>query len=200
MGGDGVDVVYKSDGSVMIGIDQWPDSSPARSSAGKITTDPNAAANNWWFFAETYDSALANGNVKFYFGTSGSPAALDVARDYLRGAVGTNISRFCIGHFNISCRNTGQNRMFRGLINNVQVFGRALPLENIQGVQVGVPPPPPDIRLTAVDSQWLLLSWIGINLSLQAAPELSGPWIACTNQAPAQFLQPLEARQFFRLR
>ncbi len=57
-GGEGVDVVYKSNGSVQVGIDQWPDGVPAQSSAGKIPTDAAAGVDNWRFFAVTYDSTL----------------------------------------------------------------------------------------------------------------------------------------------
>jgi hypothetical protein len=198
-GGDGVDVVYKSDGSVMVGINQWPDSSPARSSAGKITTDANAGTSNWRFFAVTYDSTLASGQVKFYFGSSDSPATLDVAKDYSRGAVGTNISRFCIGHFNISFRNSGQNRMFRGLIDEVQVYDQSLSLENIHAIQVGTPPSPPGIQLTALNSQWLLLTWTGANLTLEESPDVIGPWTGCTNQTGSQLIQPAAVKRFFRL-
>ncbi len=136
-GGQGVDVVYKSDGSVQVGINQWPDGVPARSSAGKITTDPGASPDNWKFFAVSYDSDLPSGQVKFYFGDTASPATFDVEIDYDRGAVGSDISRLAIGHFNIATRNAAQDRMFRGLIDEVKVFGGALTLEQIQQVQVG---------------------------------------------------------------
>ncbi|MBM4027963.1 MAG: hypothetical protein FJ280_21580, partial [Planctomycetes bacterium] len=138
-GGQGVDVVYKSDGSVQVGINQWPDGVPARSSAGKITTDAGAGAGNWCFFAVTYDSTLSSGHVKFYFGRTPGDAAFDVERNYARGAVGTNISRLCIGHFNVATRAGAQNRMFRGLIDEVKVFGEALTLEQIRAVQIGNP-------------------------------------------------------------
>jgi hypothetical protein len=91
---------------------------------------------NWRFFAVTYDSTLASGHVKFYFGSSTVAATLDVARDYARGAVGASISRLCIGHFNVATRAGAQDRMFRGLIDEVKVFGDALALEQIQQVQV----------------------------------------------------------------
>ncbi len=136
-GGQGVDVVYKSDGSVQVGINQWPDGVPARSSGGKITTDPDAGPDNWKFFAVTYDSALPSGQVKFYFGDTTNPATFDVEIDYDRGPVGSDISRLAIGHFNIATRNSAQDRMFRGLIDEVKVFGDALTLEQIQRVQVG---------------------------------------------------------------
>jgi len=136
-GGEGVDVVYKSDGSVQVGINQWPDGVPARSSGGKIPTDAGAGAANWRFFAVTYDSTLGSGQVKFYFGSSADEAAFDVEIDYDRGAVGSNISRLCVGHFNIATRPGRQDRMFRGLIDEVKVFGEALALEQIQEVQFG---------------------------------------------------------------
>ncbi len=138
-GGQGVDVVYKSDGSVQVGINQWPDGAPPRSTGGKITTDPAAGVDNWRFFAVTYDSTLASGHVKFYFGSSTDLAAFDVARDYARGAVGTNISRLCIGHFNVATRSSALDRMFRGLIDEVKVFGDALTLEQIREIQRGNP-------------------------------------------------------------
>jgi hypothetical protein len=137
-GGEGVDVVYKSDGSVQVGINQWPDNVPARSSGGKITTNAAAPADNWRFFAVTYDSTLANGHVKFYFGSANTEAQLDVARDYARGAVGTNISRLCIGHFNVATRAGAQNRMFRGLIDEVKVFGDALSAEQVAEVWANI--------------------------------------------------------------
>jgi hypothetical protein len=201
-GGDGVDVVYRSDGSVQIGINQWPDwpaSSPAFSSSGKITTDANAGASNWRFFAVTYDSTLSSNNVKFYCGSNGNPAALDVAKTYTRGATGTNISRLCIGQFDLASRGNGTDRIFRGLIDEVQVLGKALSLDQIQAIQVGMPLPP-GIRLDALDSQWLLLSWAGTNLTLQEAPDLTGPWTAYTNQSGAQLIEPAGARRYFRLR
>ena len=136
-GGEGVDVVYKSDGSVQVGINQWPDGVPARSSGDKIPTDAAAGADNWRFFAVTYDSTLANEHVKFYFGSSADAAAFDVGIDYARGVVGTDISLLSIGHFNVATRSAAQDRIFRGLIDEVKVFGEALTLEQIQLVQMG---------------------------------------------------------------
>ncbi len=136
-GGNGVDVVYRSDGSVQVGINEWPDNQPSQSNGGKITTDAEAGVDNWRFFAVTYDSTLASGHVKFYFGSANTPAEFDVARDYARGAVGTNISRLCIGAFNIATRGGRGDRMFRGLIDEVKVFGDALSEEQIFEVWFG---------------------------------------------------------------
>jgi hypothetical protein len=199
-GGNGVDVVYKGDGSVQVGINQWPDSSPARSSAAKITTDANAGMDNWRFFAVTYDSTLPVGHIKFYFGSSGSLAALDVARNYARGAVGANISRLCVGHFNVATRSGAQNRMFRGLIDEVQVFDKALTLEQVREVQAGTPRPPPNIRLDRLGEEWLLLTWTGANLILEEATDATGPWTARLDQGGAQLIEPTGDTRFFRLR
>ncbi|MFO1477221.1 MAG: DUF1593 domain-containing protein [Verrucomicrobiota bacterium] len=198
-GGDGVDLVYKSDGSLQLGVDQWPDSSAAVSSTGRITTDAAAGAGNWRFFAVTYDSTVGSGNVRFYFGSPGVPAVLDVTKDYARGLTGTNISRLCIGQFDAASRGYGTDRMFRGLIDEVQVFGQALSIEEIQAVQAGSPPPAPEIHLDALDSQKLLLSWIGSNMTLQETIDAGGPWGSRTNQASAQYVYPTNTQQFFRL-
>jgi hypothetical protein len=136
-GGHGVDLVYKSDGSVQVGINQWPDGSPARSSGGKLPVDPNAGVANWRFVAMTYDSLLSSGQVKFYFGSPTVEVSPDVARNYSRNAVGANIHRLAIGHFNSATRSSAQNRMFRGLIDEVCIFTNVLNLDQIKAVQRG---------------------------------------------------------------
>jgi hypothetical protein len=133
-GGDGVDLVYLSNGSLKIGIDQWPDSGTA-SSAGRIPTDASAQSGNWRFFAVTYDRSLSSGHVKFYFGTTTTDASLDVARNYNRGAVGANIHRLAIGHLNSSARSSALDRMLRGVIDEIRIYGTNLPLAEIIRVQ-----------------------------------------------------------------
>jgi hypothetical protein len=198
-GGDGVDVVYRNDGSVQLGINQWPDGTAAISSSGMITTDANAGSANWRFFAVTYDSTLSSNHVAFYFGSSASAAAVDVARTYARGLTGTNISRLCIGQFDLASRGYGTDRMFRGLIDEVQVFGQALSLDQIQVLQTCGTAAKAELHLDALTPQWLLLSWMGANVTLQAATNLTGPWPAAASQSGAQFLGPTNAQQFFRL-
>ena len=53
-GGDGVDLVYQDNGSLRLGVDGWPDYSPAFSSANKVPTNASGEADNWTFFAVTY--------------------------------------------------------------------------------------------------------------------------------------------------
>lgn len=132
-GGEGVDLVYKADGSLQLGINQWPDGSPAKSSAARITTDAAAAAGNWRFFAITYNAS--GGTVQFFFGSNAAAATLDVSTSYSRGNVGANVGRLAIGHFNAATRAGAPDRMFRGLVDEVQIYGQALSLSQIQSIQ-----------------------------------------------------------------
>lgn len=163
-GGDGVDLVYQSNGSLRLGVDGWPDNSPAFSNPGKVTTDINAPASNWVFFAVTYQS---NGQVQYYFGTNTVAATLDVTRAYAGpGVTGSNIGKFAIGAFNSATRNAGTyDRMFRGLIDDIRVFGSALTLDDIISVQgknsTDVTPPsaPANLVATGKSVSTIALSW-----------------------------------------
>lgn len=167
-GGDGVDLVYQSDGSLRLGVDGWPDFSPAFSSASKIPTDPSAPNANWTFFAVTYSAT--DGQVNFYFGGNNVNATLDVTRTYTGpGTTGANIGKLAIGSFNDATRNSGTwDRMFKGLIDNIQIHGTVLSPSNIVALQFGtgllVDRTPPDLLggvLTVVDStpQSVTLDW-----------------------------------------
>lgn len=163
-GGDGVDLVYQSNGSLRLGIDGWPDNSPAFSNANKVSTNANAPESNWVFFAVTYQS---NGQVQYYFGTNTVKATLDVTRQYAGpGVTGSNIGKLAIGAFNSATRNAGTyDRMFRGLIDNIQVFGSVLSLDDIVAVQgknsTDVTPPTAPANLTATSKSvsTISLSW-----------------------------------------
>lgn len=136
-GGDGVDLVYQSNGRLQLGIDQWPDYSPAISSPNKVTTlnNPTLQSTNWTFFAVTYKS---NGQVEYYFGRADALATLDVTLEYPGpGVTGANIGRLALGNFNSATRNPGTyDRMFRGFIDDIQIFGSALTLDEIVNVQL----------------------------------------------------------------
>jgi hypothetical protein len=135
-GANGVDIVYASGGALKVGINQWPDSSSAISSTGKIPTDAAAPASNWRFFAVTYRSSTST--IEFYFGDNSTPASLDKSLTYNRGAVGATIGKLAIGHFNTeSLRTSRTDRMFRGLIDQIEVYGSALSSQEIQLVQNG---------------------------------------------------------------
>jgi hypothetical protein len=135
-GGDGVDLVYHNDGSLQMGINQWPDADngiPPRSSAGRVTTDPDVNAGNWVFFAVSYYAVAKE--ASYYFGSNTNNAVYDTTIAYDRGAVGSNISRLAIGHFNSATRAIALDRMFRGLMDEIKIFAEALTLNQIIGVQ-----------------------------------------------------------------
>ncbi len=131
-GGDGVDFVFNKNGSVTLSVNQWPDGITG-SSAGKVTTDASAPESNWVFVAAAYTGT----QVKYYFGNNTSDASLDVVRNYNRGASGANIEKLAIGHFNSATRNWATDRMFRGIIDNVQIFDKELSPAQIIEIQTG---------------------------------------------------------------
>ena len=140
-GGPGLDLVQLADGSLQLGVNQWPDGSPATSSLGRITESADAASDNWVFFAVTYDGTLQAGNAKFYFGKGAQAAELDVAADYDRGVIAQTGS-LTIGNF--SAVDTGArtgtgpttgSRCFRGLLDEINIFNKTLALEEIQALQ-----------------------------------------------------------------
>ena len=136
-GGDGVDLVYQSNGSLRLGVDQWPDYTPAFSSPNKVTTlnNPTLQSTNWIFFAVTYRS---NGQVEYYFGKPDALATLDVTRSYPGpGTTGSNIGKLALGNFNSATRNPSTyDRMFRGFMDDIHIFGSALSLAEIINVQL----------------------------------------------------------------
>lgn len=133
-GGNGVDIVYASGGTLKVGINQWPDNTVAISSAGVIPTDAAAPASNWRFFAVTYNASTST--IQFYFGDNTTLASLDKSLNYNRGIVGASIGKLAIGHFNAeSSRTSRTDRMFRGLIDQVEIYGSVLSLQEIQTIQ-----------------------------------------------------------------
>jgi hypothetical protein len=144
-GADGFDLVLLGDGSLQLGVNQWPDGVPSRSNPNRVAADPGASADNWVFFAVTYDSTAANENVSFYFGDVDTPAEADASISYHRGAVGAGLGPcLTVGHFNPATRGDGhRDRMFRGLIDEIRLYGSrydgagALDLESIRRLQRG---------------------------------------------------------------
>ena len=140
-GGEGFDLVFLADGSLQIGVNQWPDGVPARSSPGQISADAEAGHDNWRFFAVTYDSMKRSDNVAFYFGSLTEKASLGKTVTYQRGPVGYNTGPLAVGSFNPLTRPGHGDRMFRGIIDAVRVFGSktdaagALSVEQIRSIQ-----------------------------------------------------------------
>lgn len=148
-GGDGFDLVMTGDGRLQLGVNEWPDGSPAKSSARQIPAHAEAPAANWRFFAVTYDATMSPAEVKFYFGTPERQAALDVTLAYDRGPIGEDLGPLAVGHFNRRTRPENADRMFRGLIDEIRVHGSpldgtgALTLEQIRALQGPVSPGAP---------------------------------------------------------
>ncbi|MBV8880891.1 MAG: LamG domain-containing protein [Planctomycetaceae bacterium] len=151
---EGVELVYRSDGSLQLGIGQWADASPARSKAEQIPVFDSKAANvytehslKWRFFAVTYDSGVASNHAKFYIGTRNADAKLVNAVDYNRGPSGVKISpTLTIGNVPPLIRPMAPERSFRGLLDEIRIYGStldgsgALPVEELIKIQNRVVP------------------------------------------------------------
>ena len=146
---EGVELVYRSDGSLQLGIGEWAEKSAARSKDAQIPLYDAKAANagteanaKWRFFAVTYDSGLASGHVKFYFAPANQDPKLVNACDYNRGPSGGKISPvLSIGNVPPMIRPMAPERTYRGILDEIRIFGStldgsgALPLEDIIKVQ-----------------------------------------------------------------
>ena len=133
IGTGGFDLVYKTDGSLQLAVNEGAGAASPRSSAGKITADAAAGPGNWKFFAVTYSATSQS--VSFYFGSAISSATLDKTVTYSRGVVGNDMWTLAIGNFNSITRNWLKGRMFRGLIDQIQIFNSSLNISQIVAVQ-----------------------------------------------------------------
>lgn len=131
--GEGVELVRRADGSLQLGLNQPADASPARTPSNQVPVvdgrakDPgeaNTAA--WRFFAVSVDPGLASGHVKFYVGTWQADATPVSSHDCNRGPGGTRIApHLSIGHVPAMIRRGSPDRAFRGVIDEVRMFGSA---------------------------------------------------------------------------
>ena len=127
-GGPGVDLVWNSDGSLTLSVNEWPDTSPARSSQNMVP----AGADRWTFFAARY----GGGSASFYFGDSTHAAKLDKTVAYNKGKVGTADIPAAFGNFAEYGRHTsGYDRLFRGRMFAPQLFGESLTAAQVIGAQ-----------------------------------------------------------------
>jgi hypothetical protein len=137
----GIDLVFSKDGRLKLGINEWPDVTKGVSSPRMIPVAGNANKDNWRFIAVTYDSTADTNHLKFYIGSSTNKAYLDNSISYDRGIVGKDTGPLTIGHFNPNNRRNNGDRIFRGLIDEVKIFGSktdgtgALSIEEIRAVQ-----------------------------------------------------------------
>jgi hypothetical protein len=137
----GIDLVVTGDGQLKLGVNEWPDNTQAVSSTGLIPVDANASLKNWRFIAVAYDATIQRDHVRFYVGSVDEDASLDKTISYDRGPLQPGTGPLAVGHFNARVRPNHHDRMFRGLIDEVKVFGSktdgvaALSLEKIRAIQ-----------------------------------------------------------------
>lgn len=146
---EGVELVYRTDGSLQLGIGQWADASAARSKPGIIPVYDSKAKEagaetwqKWRFFAVTYDSGLASNHVKFYSASQNEDVKLINAVEYNRGPSGGKISPYLsIGNVTPMIRPMAPERSYRGILDEIRIFGStldgsgALPLEELIKIQ-----------------------------------------------------------------
>jgi hypothetical protein len=146
---EGVELVFRTDGSLQLGVGQWADASSARSKPEQIplydakATNAGSEANaKWRFFAVTYDSGLASAHAKFYIGTANQDVKLINACDYNRGPSGGKISPvLSIGNLPPMFRAMAPERTYRGILDEIRIYGStldgsgALPLEDLIKIQ-----------------------------------------------------------------
>jgi hypothetical protein len=84
----GLDLVVEKQGELVLGVNAYPDVSPARSRPNAISVDPKTGKDNWRFFAVTYDATAASDQVKFYFGSAGRVSGIGQERNLRAGPAG----------------------------------------------------------------------------------------------------------------
>ena len=165
--GPGFDLVHLADGSLQLGVNQWPDGTPALSSPGLLTADPAVGVNNWVFVAVTYSGLADTGNVNFYVGDATQAAVLDSTRDYPRGPI-LQSGSLTFGNFGtvVGARTelgpAGGSRVLRGLLDEIQIFNRVLSLAEVQQAQtapVSVDVDEPQLEVLSPAAGTVALAW-----------------------------------------
>lgn len=136
--GGGAELRYKNDGSLQLGINEsagTQGSAIARSTSGRVTTDPSTLSSNWVFYAVTYNSG--SGQVQFYFGEPGTSASLDSTQSYSQGAISSTIAELTLGNFNTSSLSSreGNANVYRGMIDEFRIYPGVLTLQQVRAVQ-----------------------------------------------------------------
>ena len=90
--------------------------------------DRNAGKDNWRFLAVTYDSTAAKEHVKLYVGTTTAVVRMECTWRYRTtgGPVGKGAGVLTVGHLHPDMRSNRSDRMYRGLIDDVRIFGSKL--------------------------------------------------------------------------
>ena len=124
----GVELVFRAGGSLQIGINELAAGSPSKSPGGLLPPVdeklPDAVDRNWRFCAVTYDSTAQSAQIQFYLGTTTKDATCIATCDYGRGPLGSKSSPVVsIGNVPPAQRTTVADAMFRGLLDDVRIFG-----------------------------------------------------------------------------
>jgi len=132
--GDGVELVWRGDGSLQLGLNQPADASPARTGSNQVPVQDlkakdqgTASLNAWRFFAVTYDAGLASGHVKYYIGGWQGDVKFVSAHDLNRGNAGSKIApTMTVGNVPALLRPMAPDREFRGVIDEIRIFGSTM--------------------------------------------------------------------------
>ncbi len=125
---DGVEIVYRSDGSLQVGVNQRAELSDARTPSSLFPLvddlDHHSIANSWRFFAVTFDGTAESGQLRIYVGSKDQDAELKVVRDAPGRLVGPRVaSGLSVGHLPPHLRPTQPACMFRGLMDDLKITG-----------------------------------------------------------------------------
>lgn len=122
----GIDLVHEDDGQVLLGIDQWPDNTPIKSSA-KLKTG------EWTFIAVVKTAE----SVTLFVVPQGSPFKPDSSFPFTK-PVGDSGGKLTLGHFEASYRSSSSaSRMFRGRMKDFRLWKQALDHEKLVQIMTG---------------------------------------------------------------
>lgn len=122
----GIDLVHEDDGQLLLGIDQWPDDTPIRSSA-KLKTG------EWTFIAvvKTADK------VTLFVTPQDSPLEPDSEFPFTK-PVGDSGGKLTLGHFEASYRSSNSaSRMLKGKMRDFRLWKEALDEEKLAQAMTG---------------------------------------------------------------
>ena len=147
VGGLGFDLGNDSIGRLSLGVNEGSGNNPT---VFRLTADPQVNSNHWVFFAATYDSTLAQNQLKYYIGRGDKLAYLDSAYTYVGGDVDPTIAYAYSPTFG-NCSTVDPLRdttssagsgIFRGLLDELKVYTNALTLDQVQQAQLNGPVTP----------------------------------------------------------
>ena len=164
----GFDLVLATNGFdanafLKLGVNEWPDNTPAISSSS-ITIDPTKSATNWVFFAVTYDGSLTSQNISFYFGNGSQAASLNWTTDYNKGPIQQS-GILGIGNANQNIWFAGGQGTMGDARDRVCACRRAGGYHVLAGIAVGV--------MFAICTLLLLIYKLNKCMTIQMADELN---------------------------